>query len=134
MIKVLYGGSTLDVNEGITLQEFVGLHGTFGGQYTVNGLAVAPETVLQAYNVVESSQSGVIVNQTLSVTMVEVNLSDFTGRSGQQRIANNVGAVREMYNQDVRISVIRDGVTVDTESLITGDRIMVTPAGGVKGA
>lgn len=134
MIKVLYGGSTLDVDAGTTLQEFVSNHGSFGLGYTVNGLAVAPETVLQSYNVVEASPNGSIVNQTLSITMVEVQLSDFTGRSGTQRVANNVSAIREMYNQDVRISVIRDGSTVDTEALITGDRVMVTPAGGVKGA
>jgi len=134
MIKVLFNGSTIDVNEGTTLQEFVGRYGNFGSGYTINGLSVAPETVLRAYNVVEASINGVIVSETLSVTMVDINLSDFTGRSGSERVANNTSAIREMYNTDVRITVIRDGVTVDTDNLVTGDRIMVTPSGGVKGA
>jgi len=134
MIKIIFNGQSIDVNEGITLQEFIGQHGTFGSGYFVNGVAVAPETILSTYNVVEGNAQGTIVNQELSVTMVDINLTDFTGASGIVRCANSIDAVRERYNQNVRITVIRDGQTVENTALLTGDRVMVTPAGGVKGA
>ena len=133
-IKVIFNGQPIDVEENTTLQAFIGEHGAFGSKYLVSGQAVAPETVLGSYSVVEESEVGTAVNETLSVTIIDIDLSDFTGRSGITRVANSVDAIRELYNQDVRISVIRDGQTIETTTLLTGDKALVTPAGGVKGA
>lgn len=134
MIKVIFNGTSYDVNEGTTLQSFISDHGAFDQSYTVGGQAVASNFVLQSYSVVENNPAGTLVTAAQAVNIVTINLEDFTGRSGSREIANNIASVRELYQQDVRVTVIRDGQTIDTQILQTGDRVMVSPAGGVKGA
>lgn len=135
MIKVIFNDRTYDVEDGTTLQEFIAANGTLGVAYTVGGNPLNPAAGLQNYAVIEENENGVIVNETLDVTMVSIDLTDFTGRSERgYRVANTLAAIREMYNQDVRISVVRNNVTTPTETLMNGDRVMVVPAGGVKGA
>lgn len=138
MIQVICSGSNFDVEDGTTLAQFVNSNARTGERYTVNGQAVEASTLLANYNVVElvtdEEAAGTVVNIDVSVNMVDVDLSDFTGRSGPTSVANNVAAIQDMYNQPVHIDVIRDETTIrNPETLMSGDRVLVAPAGGVKG-
>jgi len=135
MIKILFEGNQFDIEEKTTLQTFVAKHGTNNVSYLVNGVAVAPDYQLQSYNVVEiSTTGGTLISAASPAQMVEINLSDFTGRSCARQISNNIAAINELYNQPVVITVIRNGETVTTSVLENGDRVYVMPSGGVKGA
>jgi hypothetical protein len=133
-MKVIYNGNQIEIEDGITLEQFVVQQGGLGGAFLVNGVSVDSGTVLTSYNVIESDSSGTVVSAAASTSRVDVDLSDFTGQSGLITTDNNLSAIRARYDNDVSISVIRDNQPIDTQELQTGDRVMVMPSGGVKGA
>ncbi len=138
MITVICGSRNFEVEDGTTLAQFINANATTGQRYTVNGDAVEPSALLTNYQVVEvvtdEEAPGTLINIDVNVNMVTVDLSDFTGRSGPAEVANNVAAVRNMYNENVHVDVIRDETTLrNPETLMSGDVVLVAPAGGVKG-
>lgn len=150
MITVFSNDERFDVNENTKLGDFLFNEDHGDGCYTVNGEAKSMETILENYNVIEEvdppngtqfdagmwGEDRATPGDLNSPEVVEIELNDFVGHAGRIWIANNTAAVRERYNQPVAIKVIRDGYQLEAlpETLVTGDMLIVVPAGGQKGA
>ena len=136
MVKVFFEGNQYDVDPGTTLHDFIRACLNEQVGYTINGEVKPLNTELTNYNVIEESSDGTFLNSAEErPSVVEVSLQDFTGFYGDIWVADNIHAVKERYNQPVNVSVVRDNQMIrDPEALMTGDRITVMPAGGMKGA
>ena len=133
-MKIIYNGQQIEVEDNITLEQFVSSQGAMGQPFLVNGAAMPASTILVAYNVVEIDATGTMISAGIVTANVDIDLTDFTGHSGMVSTENTISSVRNRYEGAVAISIIRDNQPIQTEELQTGDRVMVMPSGGVKGA
>ena len=133
-MKIIYNGQQIEIDEGMSLRQFAEQENLLGSGLLVNGLVTDSNTILAAYNVVEIDPSGTVMDRIVEPVNIDVELTDFTGHSGMINTLNSIGSIRDRYETDVAISIIRDNQPINTEELQTGDRVMVMPSGGVKGA
>lgn len=134
-MKVFFNDEAIEIDHGTTLRGLATQRGKLDRRYVINGEVPAhADVILQNLAVIDEKEAGILVGCNGSGDTVEVQLTDFRGASGSKRVPKFIAEFETEYNQPVKVSVIRNSQVAATDTLRDGDRVMVTPAGGVKGA